>query len=201
MTTPYIVKATPVEGVWNVEVPDVERTTQAIEFERVEAVARELIEIMTSQTDVSLDIQVQAPLRDSATPARRASRPRRQYRNDPHVCLIFERTSPTSSQRIIAAVETEEEARVMVRPDVAGPALRVWSTYHVVAPGIDGAVYVVVRGEREAPFDDPEVVVVYASRGDAERHVNDTKSSGRLGYGYIRLPVGDGSSADRLGGG
>lgn len=57
----YTVNATRSDGVWHVEVVEIDRVTQARTLKEVEVMARDLIDIMTGDTNPTLDIKIGLP--------------------------------------------------------------------------------------------------------------------------------------------
>lgn len=61
MTKRYAVLAQPSGRYWAIEVPEIDRATQARNVPEIEVMARDLIAIMTHTTDFTLDVQLQLP--------------------------------------------------------------------------------------------------------------------------------------------
>ena len=61
MSTTYAVKAYPAGSAWHLEVPQVERVTQARHAREIEAMAKDLIEIMTGEEDPAIEVEFVLP--------------------------------------------------------------------------------------------------------------------------------------------
>lgn len=61
MTKCYTVEAQPAGRYWALEVPEIDRVTQARNVKEIEVMARDLIEIMTETTDFDMDIRLKLP--------------------------------------------------------------------------------------------------------------------------------------------
>ena len=57
----YTVEAQPAGRYWALEVPEIDRVTQARNVKEIEIMARDLIEIMTETTDFDMNIQLKLP--------------------------------------------------------------------------------------------------------------------------------------------
>ncbi|MDF7664887.1 hypothetical protein [Bifidobacterium sp. ESL0745] len=63
MSTVYQVNVTRDEDAWLVDVPQIERVTQALNLQEVDTMARDLIHIMTNEPlkDIKLDVHIELP--------------------------------------------------------------------------------------------------------------------------------------------
>lgn len=57
----YIVDVQPDGPYWNVRVPAIQRSTQARSLQEVDAMAKDLVEIMTEEKDPVLDVRLHIP--------------------------------------------------------------------------------------------------------------------------------------------
>lgn len=69
----YTVKAQRSGKYWHLEVPEIDRSTQARHLGEVDTMSRELISIITDEAEDTIDLNVEIEIGDEAKKARRAA--------------------------------------------------------------------------------------------------------------------------------